>query len=295
VSFKQLSINIDSAHAEILSEIFFSLGALSVSIEDQYEGTSLEQPIFNEPGMEAGELWQHSKLTVLLEHSYNIPDLVSTAQLQFSQPFEYKVTEVQDQDWVRLTQSQFEPIKVSSRLYIVPTWHALPAAPAVNVILDPGLAFGTGSHPTTLMCLRYLAAQVGPRMEILDYGCGSGILAISAKKLGAVKVCGVDIDPQALEASNYNAQLNQVAVDFYLSDHFPGGEFDLVVANILSNPLRLLAAALAKYVRLGGRIVLSGILASQTTEMTAIYANWFKLEVVALMDGWVCLQGVRNA
>lgn len=294
MSFKQLIINIDSRNAEKLSDIFFELGALSVAIEDQYEGTDLEQPIFNEPGFEVEGLWENSKVVVLLADDADVIELVGLAAEQLGQPFDYLEEQVDDQDWVRLTQSQFDPIKVSDKLYIVPSWHALPDESATGIILDPGLAFGTGSHPTTFMCLRYLDKQVNPSLEILDYGCGSGILAITAKKLGAKIVRGVDIDPQAIEASLSNAAINQVAVDFSLPDGFAGGQYDLVVANILSNPLRMLASALASYVKSGGKIVLSGILDSQIDEMSELYSQWFNMEVAEILDGWVCLSGIRK-
>lgn len=294
MSFKQLVINIDSRNAENLSDIFFDLGALSVAIEDQYEGTELEQPIFNEPGFEVEGLWDNSKVVVLLADDADVIEMVSAAAEQLGQQFAYQEEQVDDQDWVRLTQSQFDPIKVSDKLYIVPSWHDLPDESATGIVLDPGLAFGTGSHPTTFMCLRYLDKQVNPTSEILDYGCGSGILAITAKKLGARLVRGVDIDPQAIEASLSNAEINQVAVEFSLPDGFNGGQYDIVVANILSNPLRMLAAALASYVKPGGKIVLSGILDSQIEEMTALYSQWFVMEVAEILDGWGCLSGIRK-
>ena len=294
MSFKQLVINIDSRNAEKLSDVFFDLGALSVAIEDQYEGTELEQPIFNEPGFEVEGLWDNSKVVVLLADDADVIQMVSAATEQLGRQFDYQEEIVDDQDWVRLTQSQFDPIKVSDKLYIVPSWHDLPDENATGIVLDPGLAFGTGSHPTTFMCLRYLDKQVNPTLEILDYGCGSGILAITAKKLGAKLVRGVDIDPQAIEASLSNAEINQVAVEFSLPDGFSGGQYDIVVANILSNPLRMLAAALASYVKPGGKIVLSGILDSQIEEMKALYSQWFIMEVAEILDGWGCLSGIRK-
>ena len=294
MSFTQLKINIDSNNAEHLSDIFTDLGALAVSIEDQYEGTELEQPIFNEPGMEVNRLWEHSTLVVLLEHESEVVKLVQTAQDLLGQQFSFKEEFVDDQDWVRLTQSQFTPIKVSDKLYIVPSWHTIPDPSALGIILDPGLAFGTGSHPTTLMCLRWLAEHVTAQHTVLDYGCGSGILAITAKRLQAKTVVGVDIDPQAIESSQNNALINQVRVNFSLPDEFVSQEYDIVIANILSNPLRMLASALASYVIPGGQIVLSGILASQVEEMSEIYQQWFKLEVYQVVDGWVCLHGTRT-
>lgn len=294
MSFQQLKINIDSKRAEQLSDIFFELGALSVSIEDQYEGTELEQPIFNEPGMDMKGLWEHSTVVVLLNADDDIEAIIAASQNELNSTFDYVLEQVDDQDWVRLTQSQFEPIEVTSKLYIVPSWHTIPNPDATGIILDPGLAFGTGSHPTTFMCLKYLAENITSNMKVLDYGCGSGILAITAKKLGAQLVDGVDIDPQAIESSLFNAENNQVNVNFYLPDTFTAGQYDLVVANILSNPLRMLASALASYVKPHGKIILSGILADQIEEMSTIYSQWFTMNTYTIQDGWACLEGLRK-
>lgn len=294
MSFQQLKINIDSKRAEQLSDIFFELGALSVSIEDQYEGTELEQPIFNEPGMDVKGLWEHSTVVVLLNADDDIEAIITASQNELNSTFDYVLEQVDDQDWVRLTQSQFEPIEVTSKLYIVPSWHTIPNPDATGIILDPGLAFGTGSHPTTFMCLKYLAENITSNMKVLDYGCGSGILAITAKKLGAQLVDGVDIDPQAIESSLFNAKNNQVNVNFYLPDTFTTGQYDLVVANILSNPLRMLASALASYVKPHGKIILSGILADQIEEMSTIYSQWFTMNTYTIQDGWACLEGLRK-
>lgn len=294
MSFQQLKINIDSKRAEQLSDIFFELGALSVSIEDQYEGTELEQPIFNEPGMDVKGLWEHSTVVVLLNADDDVKALIDASQNELDSTFDYVLEYVDDQDWVRLTQSQFEPIEVTPKLYIVPSWHTIPNPDATGIILDPGLAFGTGSHPTTFMCLKYLAENITSNLDVLDYGCGSGILAITAKKLGAKLVDGVDIDPQAIESSLFNAENNQVYVNFYLPNIFIAKQYDLVVANILSNPLRMLASALASYVKPNGKIILSGILADQIEEMSAIYSQWFTMDTYTIQDGWACLEGHRK-
>lgn len=294
MSFQQLKINIDSLRAEHLSDIFFELGALSVSVEDQHEGTELEQPIFNEPGMEVDKLWEHSTVVVLFDEDTDIQETVAEATKELGSDFSFTIEHVDDQDWVRLTQSQFEPIEITSNLFIVPSWHTIPNPNAVGIILDPGLAFGTGSHPTTFMCLSYLAHHISSNDEILDYGCGSGILAITAKKLGAKIVDGVDIDPQAIESSIANATNNQVSVDFKLPNQFVAREYDLVVANILSNPLRMLADALASYVKPNGKIILSGILADQVDEMSQIYSKWFDMKPYLIQDGWACLEGTRT-
>ncbi|TXI91662.1 MAG: 50S ribosomal protein L11 methyltransferase [Neisseriales bacterium] len=292
--FKQLKIKVDSEKADLLGDAFFAEDALSVSVEDQFEGTEFEEPIFNEPGMEVEKLWQHSLLVVLLTEDSDIDQIVSNVQKKTKLNFDYEIENIDDQDWVRLTQSQFEPIKITDKLFIVPSWHELPVADATGIILDPGLAFGTGSHPTTFMCLEWLAKNVSATDNLLDYGCGSGILAITAAKLGAKKVTGVDIDKQAIESSLYNAEVNQTQVNFFLPDKFNPATYDIVIANILSNPLRMLASALSGYVCKGGKIVLSGILDSQIEEMSSIYQEWFDMQVYKVMDGWVCLEGIKR-
>jgi ribosomal protein L11 methyltransferase len=209
---------------------------------------------------------------------------------------------LEESDWVRLTQSQFDPIRISQRLWIVPTWHTPTDPTAINIALDPGLAFGTGSHPTTRLCLRWLDANIKGGESVLDYGCGSGILAIAAIKLGSGSAIGVDLDAQAVVASRDNALANQVRADFYLPEACPElgrrgvslSQYDVVVANILTNPLRALAPLLAGATKTGGRIVLSGILAEQAEEVMRIYAQWFDLAPAVLEDGWCCLSGAKR-
>jgi len=196
---------------------------------------------------------------------------------------------------VRLTQSQFEPIPISPRLWIVPTWHTAADPDAINIVLDPGLAFGTGSHPTTRLCLRWLDNNLAGGESVLDYGCGSGILAIAAMKLGAAHAVGVDVDAQAVTASRDNAIANHVEnVRFHLPDEAARDSYDLVVANILTNPLRLLAPLLADATRQGGQIVLSGILESQAQDVMNIYQQWFELNAPIFEDGWSCLSGRKH-
>jgi ribosomal protein L11 methyltransferase len=200
---------------------------------------------------------------------------------------------ISDIDWVRKTQAQFVPIRVTDQMWIVPSWRAPVDTRAINVVLDPGLAFGTGSHPTTLLCLRWLAANVERGASVLDYGCGSGILAIAAAKLGAGAVTGVDVDPQAIAASRANAEANGVGAEFCSPDALPVFAVDIVVANILANPLELLAPLLAGRVRAEGRIVLSGILEPQADRVAAAYARWFNIAPWGSADGWTALAGVR--
>jgi ribosomal protein L11 methyltransferase len=222
-----------------------------------------------------------------------VAEAASAAGLPTAPAFE--VETVAEQDWVRQTQAQFAPIPISQRLWIVPTWHESPDASAINLILDPGLAFGTGSHPTTRLCLQWLDRNIRGGESVLDYGCGSGILAIAAMKLGAGQVIGVDIDPQAIQASQFNAEQNQVTASFYLPNDAPQVSVDIVVANILTNPLKMLAPMLANAARPGGRIVLSGILSHQANDVLAVYRNWFDIDIADESEGWSCLAGTRKA
>ena len=210
-------------------------------------------------------------------------------------PLATRVERLDDADWVALTQRQFEPIRAGERLWIVPTWHAPPEPGAVNVILDPGAAFGTGSHPTTRLCLAWLEGNVRPGDAVLDYGCGSGILAICAMKLGAAQARAVDIDPLALEAARYNALRNNVRVAVIDARRAVPGGAHITVANILANPLRMLAPTLASHTQPGGSIALSGILEAQASEVIAAYEPWARLEASARDSGWVLLAGERSA
>jgi len=202
---------------------------------------------------------------------------------------------LEDTDWVRETQRQFVPIRAGERLWIVPTWHRAPDPRAVNIVLDPGAAFGTGSHPTTRLVLAWLEREVHGGATVLDYGCGSGILAIAAMKLGAGRATGVDIDPLALEAARYNASANAVALDVRTAETALGLDADITVANILANPLRMLAPLLASHTRPGGRLALSGILAAQAAEVTRAYTPFFDMAPAGEDADWVCLSGTRRA
>ncbi len=297
MAWQALKIAADAKTAESLSDALMDLGALSVSIEDAHAGTENEQEIFGEPGEPPAGVWQDARINALFEADADLPAMVAAAAqaagLEVAPTFE--VEAVEEQDWVRQTQAQFAPIPISPRLWIVPTWHESPDPAAINLILDPGLAFGTGSHPTTRLCLQWLDRNLRGGETVLDYGCGSGILAIAALKLGAGQVIGVDIDPQAIQASLFNAQQNQVDAKFYLPNDAPSVCVDVVVANILTNPLKMLAPMLANAVRPGGRIVLSGILSHQADAVLAVYRTWFDIEVADESEGWSCLSGIRKS
>lgn len=294
--WQSVRLLVDSRTAEPLSDALVEAGALSVSLEDADAGTVDETPLFGEPDHPTAEIWQRSIAAILFDEHADVPGILAEAAAiaRVPVPGGYAIDTVPDADWVRLTQSQFDPIPISPRLWIVPTWHEAPDAAAINLKLDPGLAFGTGSHPTTRLCLRWLDAHIRGGESLLDYGCGSGILAIAAVKLGAGQVDGIDIDPQAVTASADNAALNDVTARFGLPGELPGQTYDIVVANILTNPLKAMAPLLAGKVRPGGQLVLSGILVEQAEDVMAIYRPWFAFEPPETDEGWVRLAGSRQ-
>ncbi|MHB1186263.1 50S ribosomal protein L11 methyltransferase [Thiobacillus sp.] len=294
--WQSVRILVDSKQAEPLSDALMEAGALSVSLEDADAGTVDETPLFGEPDHPTAELWPHSIAVVLLEEHADVAETLASAAQQAGVPLpaDYTVETVAEQDWVRLTQSQFDPIPISPRLWIVPTWHDAPDSNAINLKLDPGLAFGTGSHPTTRLCLRWLDEHLVGGETLLDYGCGSGILAIAAVKLGAARVDGVDIDEQAVTASRDNAALNDVTAHFCQPGELAPGQYDVVVANILTNPLKGMAPLLTGRVCPGGRLVLSGILAEQADEVMAVYRDGFVFDPPAIEEGWVRLAGIKK-
>jgi ribosomal protein L11 methyltransferase len=291
-----VSIETDCSHAEALADALLDAGALSASIEDADAGTPEETPQFGEPGSITTPGWERSRVIALLEAGTDVSELIAAcaASAGLGETPPYHEEEIAEQNWVQLTQSQFEPIRVSERLWIVPSWHEAPDPDALVLVLDPGMAFGTGSHPTTRLCLEWLERIVVPGMTILDYGCGSGILAIAAAKLGASEVLGVDIDLQAVNAAKNNAERNDVSARFDDSAGPITGQFDIVVANILANPLKALAPAITGHVRAGGRLALSGILVEQAEELIAIYAPYILLSIADTREGWVCLAGTKD-
>ncbi len=297
MSYRELVVELAKEHAEALSDALLELGALSVSVEDADADTPDEQPLFGEPGLTPDRTaWQHSRVIALLSPGQEPAVLLAAAanDIGLGEAPSFDVREVEEQDWVRLTQSQFEPIPIGERIWVVPSWHDAPDPDALVLELDPGLAFGTGSHPTTRLCMEWLEQSVKPGQSVLDYGCGSGILAILAKKCGANPVVGIDIDPQAVESARQNSERNHADVTYGLPDDCPAGEFDIVVANILSNPLKLMASMLTSKVRPGGRIALSGVLARQADEVAAVYAPYVDISVWREHEGWVCLAGTRR-
>ena len=293
MTWLSIAIETDCQHAEALADALLEAGALSASIEDADAGTAAETPQFGEPGSVTTPGWDRSRVIALLDAGADASALVAAcaplAGLVDIPSFTQE--EVAEQNWVQLTQSQFDPIRVSDRLWIVPSWHIAPDPEAIVLVLDPGMAFGTGSHPTTRLCLEWLERTVSTDISILDYGCGSGILAIAAAKLGAKEVLGVDIDLQAVSAAKSNAELNNVSARFEDSTREIKGQFNIVVANILSNPLKALAPAICAHVRPGGRLALSGILTEQSDDLIEAYSPYIPLSIADSRDGWVCLAG----
>ncbi len=276
---------------ETISEALLALDALSVSVEDADAHTDQEQALFGEPGMPApASGWLHSQVVALFAEQALAEQAAHLLKLQdfFGKASVQRIAQVPDQDWVRLTQSQFEPVAITSALWVVPTWHEAPAQASKVIRLDPGLAFGTGTHPTTRMCLRWIAHHVAPASRVLDYGCGSGILAIGAAMCGAGSVDAVDIDADAVTAALANATANQVTVNTGLPD-MAQGLYGLVVANILAAPLKVLAPLLCGHVQTGGHLVLAGILSRQVEEIQLAYAPYIQLQVADSLDGWVLM------
>lgn len=279
-----------------LCDELLELGALSVDVEDRLAGSEHERGLFGEPGMPAPEMaWSDNLVRALFADEAAADSallgLLGAGVLADLQGV--RQHDVAEQDWVRLTQSQFQPVHIADRLWIVPSWHEAPPGAATVIRLDPGLAFGTGTHATTQLCLRWLLdAGALPGRSVLDYGCGSGILALGAGLLGAAEVAAVDIDEAAVEATRLNARANELRLAHACHvDELPPRRYDIVIANILATPLRLLAPLLAARVVPGGQLVLSGILQRQSAELIEAYAPHARLRVWAELDGWVCLAG----
>ncbi len=256
MSYQQTTFIVNELIAEPLSDALMAHGALSAAIEDAYAGTNEEQAIFGEPGIESEQIWHNSKILALFDEKADVAAIVAAAAEAVEiPPPAHQIELLPEQDWVRLTQAQFDPIKI---------------------------------------CLQWLDNTLKGGESVLDYGCGSGILTIAALKLGAASAVGVDIDPQAIAAGTDNAVQNRVETKFYLPDELPNGQFDVVVANILANPLRMLGEMLAARTKTGGRIVLSGLLEEQADELGGIYGQWFDLEPAIFDEGWACLSGVKR-
>lgn len=294
----QITLVCAQDQVEPISDALDALDALSVSVEDADAHTDAEQALFAEPGMDIPtQAWNTSHLIALFESEEKARDAVQILSLQdfFAGTRVGPLEKVQEQDWVRITQSQFSPVAVTEQFWIVPTWHEVPPQAAQVIRLDPGMAFGTGTHPTTKMCLGWIAAHPPQNQRVLDYGCGSGILAIGAALFGAQSVDAVDIDPDAVTATLDNTRANQVdqTVQAGLPDA-AAGQYDLVIANILASPLKVLAPLLCQHVKPGGHLLLAGILARQEEELKAAYAPWVRLNVLAQEEGWILMGAGRT-
>jgi ribosomal protein L11 methyltransferase len=298
----ELSFIVEGALAERWSDALLESGALSVEAEDADADSPAEVALYGEPGEPApADNWAHTRLAALFERGRAPETLIEEAALRAGQPSpsDWRCVDVAEQDWVRMTQAQFEPIEIGTRLLIAPSWHVeaitsdRQGARAV-IELDPGLAFGTGSHPTTRMCLEWVDRHLPRAATVIDYGCGSGILAIAAARLGAAEVLAVDIDPQAVDAARANARINRVIVRCAQAEGPIEGRFGVVLANILANPLRVLAPLLSALVAPGGTLVLAGLLVEQVEEIASYYPD-IALGVFAEREGWACLVGNRKA
>ena len=292
----QLQIPADPDNADQLEDLLMEMGADAVSMED-----AADQPLY-EPDPGTTPLWSQTTVTGLFDSDRDIEQLCADVrnawhqQTQQALP-EIEVTLVEDKDWERAWMDDFQPLKFGERLWIVPSWHEAPDPDAANLMLDPGLAFGTGTHPTTALCLEWLDGQDVQGKQVIDYGCGSGILGLAALLLGANLVIGVDTDPQALEASRENARRNGVddsKLALYLPEDEPDKQADVMLANILAQPLIGLAPHLASRTRPGGDLVLSGILSNQVREVVAAYEPWFVMDEPEQREEWIRLTGRRN-
>lgn len=288
----QINATVEEALAEPLSDAFMEVGACSVTFED-----AKDQPIF-EPELGTTPIWQHTRVVGLFDAETDTQAIVSSLEnlLPGIAATQYKIEALEDKDWVRAWMDQFEPMRFGQRLWIVPSWHTPPEPDAVNLMLDPGMAFGTGTHPTTSLCLTWLDQHAPTDLNVIDYGCGSGVLALAAQKLGAADVRGTDIDPQAIIASEQNAERNLADIDFKLVKDFQAAPVDLLVANILAGPLKELAPEFIRLLKPEGTLVLSGLLTNQAPELIAFYdQQGFALLEQQDLDDWSLLCFQKNA
>ncbi|WP_330110494.1 50S ribosomal protein L11 methyltransferase [Methylophaga thalassica] len=285
----QFICNTTSDKADALSDAFSECGAAAVTFEDD-----ADQPIY-EPDLGTTPLWTATRVVALFDAETNPDDVGNMLSTLVSDIPPYRVEAVEDKDWEREWMDNFHPIQFGERLWICPSWHTPPAPDAVNIMLDPGLAFGTGTHPTTALCLNWLDQADLKGKYVIDYGCGSGILAIAAALLGAERVIGVDTDPQALEATRANAERNGVEIEAYLPGDCPDEPCDLLLANILAGPLQTLAPRFANLTKPSAELVLSGILEVQAQEVSDSYAAWFDMQAPTIKEDWTRLNGTRHA
>ncbi len=289
----QLRLNSNKEHAEPLSDLLMELGSVSITFED-----SFDTPIF-EPKLGETPLWDATTVIALFDAGDDLAPVIAELKAQPYMPADtdYKIEQVEDKDWVREWMDSFHPIKFGNRLWVCPSWREAPEPDAVNVLLDPGLAFGTGTHPTTALCMEWLDSLDLAGKQVIDFGCGSGILAVAALKLGAPHAVGIDIDYQAIDASKDNARRNGVEdkLSLYLPQDQPADiQADVLVANILAGPLRELAPLIAGLVKPNGVLALSGLLNEQAEELREIYSQWFDMDAAAHKEDWSRLTGTRK-
>ena len=292
-----LTFNVSDHIAQLIGDQLIELNALSVSFNDSDLNTENEIAIFGENPDDHERYWKNTKVISLFNPETNIELLNKKLHKKFNiYQHQIEVEKLKNIDWVKETQSQFKPIQINEKIWIIPSWHKIQNQSVINIHLDPGLAFGTGSHPTTKLCLDWLSEIELTNKSILDYGCGSGILAIAAKKLGSAYTIGVDIDPQAIIASNQNAEKNNVnEINFLQSNNSIDEKFDVVLANILSSTLKVLAPIISSKCNDNGKIALSGILKTQEKEIREIYANDFIFNESLYQDGWVCMTANKKS
>jgi len=295
MSWTNLIVQTNKEDVDSISDFLIALGAISTSIKNTNLNQNNEELIFDEPCNQSQQFWENNTVEALFDKLIDIELIKAVLTTKFNAlNFSIKVSDVQDQDWVKLTQSQFSPINILDQLWIIPSWHKIQDNKAINLILDPGLAFGTGTHATTHLCLIWLLKNVNKNVTVLDYGCGSGILGIAAKKIGAQKVFGVDIDDQAIKSSRENAEINNVEIIWNNIENRIDYKTDLIVANILSSALTILAPILAEHCNNKGKIALSGILESQEKDIKKIYSKWFDFNPSSIKDGWVLISGTKR-
>lgn len=295
MAWLSVSFELDAAAVEGVTEALLEAGAASVEVSDAEAGSRSERPLFDEPGTDAPRAWRRSLVSALIAENADAGAVLAAACARAGiAPPPHRAQRVADQDWVRASREQFAPVRISSRLWIVPSWHEPPDAGAINLKLDPGLAFGTGTHPSTRLALRWLERTVRGGETVIDYGCGSGILAIAAMKLGAGRARGVDIDRQALLAARRNALHNRVKASFHNAAGVLRQPAQIVVANILAHPLIVLAPALAGLTAPRGRLALAGLLEEQAEAVSGAYRRWFDFDAPEHDEGWVLLSAVMR-
>lgn len=292
-----LALDVSKNYVDQIGNELISLNASSISIVDKNTNTKDERPIYGEDPKDQERFWENNMITALFNNDAEIIKILSMLHSKFNLDIDkIKVQIQEDKDWIKETQSQFKPIKVNKKIWIIPSWHKVQDSNAINIHLDPGLAFGTGSHPTTRLCLDLMSSLNLQNMSCLDFGCGSGILSIVAKKFGSDKTVGVDIDPQAIIASKENAKKNnEFDIKFIDTKISIDEKFDIIVANILSSALKVLAPIISSKCKNNGKIILSGILKNQETEIINEYKNDFTFEKSRYQDNWVCMVAKKNS